>query len=165
MNRKKQNEYEKLELCSPAGHLQKAISAAQTFLLFNPKDKDMINNLDYYSEMDGVQEAWFVPRLEAVRYQEREEDEQALLDYIDNNFKFGEEDTKAADNGGAGVEVVLEDTIVHNEEEELVPKVRAIAYTAWRNGSRPFANENRLSLVAVLTPFHPTGPFLAPKLF
>ena len=52
----------------------------------------MAANVLYYKEAEGVKEKWFLPRKEAVEYVQRDEDEQALLNYIENNFVFNDND-------------------------------------------------------------------------
>ena len=59
----------------------------------------MKGNALYYKEVGEVKEKWFQPRQEAVDYVERDEDEQALLDYIESNFIFDEnKEEKKTDN-------------------------------------------------------------------
>ena len=47
-----------------------------------------MGNEVYYKEVEGVKEKWFLPREEAVAYVERDQDEEALLDFIENNYIF-----------------------------------------------------------------------------
>ena len=49
-----------------------------------------MGNEVYYKEVEGVKEKWFIPREEAVAYIERDQDEEALLDFIENNYIFDE---------------------------------------------------------------------------
>ena len=49
-----------------------------------------MGNEVYYKEVEGVKEEWFLPREEAVTYVERDQDEEALLDFIENNYIFDE---------------------------------------------------------------------------
>ena len=49
-----------------------------------------MGNEVYYKEVEGVKEKWFLPRDEAVAYVERDQDEEALLDFIENNYIFDE---------------------------------------------------------------------------
>ena len=49
-----------------------------------------MGNEVYYKEVEGVKEKWFLPREEAVAYVERDQDEEALLDFIENNYIFDE---------------------------------------------------------------------------
>ena len=51
-----------------------------------------MGNEVYYKEVEGVNEEWFLPRKEAVDYMERDQDEEALLAFIENNYIFDNED-------------------------------------------------------------------------
>ena len=53
-----------------------------------------MGNEVYYKEVEGVKEKWFLPREEAVAYIERDQDEEALLDFIENNYVFDEVNDK-----------------------------------------------------------------------
>ena len=53
-----------------------------------------MGNEVYYKEVEGVKEKWFIPREEAVAYIERDQDEEALLDFIENNYVFDEVNDK-----------------------------------------------------------------------
>ena len=53
-----------------------------------------MGNEVYYKEVEGVKEKWFIPREEAVAYVERDQDEEALLDFIENNYVFDEVNDK-----------------------------------------------------------------------
>merc|ERR1712179_638095 len=52
----------------------------------------MMGNEVYYKEVEGVNEKWFLPRKEAVDYMKRDQDEEALLAFIENNYIFDNED-------------------------------------------------------------------------
>ena len=59
-----------------------------------------MGNEVYYKEVEGVKEKWFLPREEAVAYVERDQDEEALLDFIENNYIFDEvEDEEDSETG------------------------------------------------------------------
>ena len=59
-----------------------------------------MGNEVYYKEVEGVKEEWFLPREEAVTYVERDQDEEALLDFIENNYIFDEvEDEEDLETG------------------------------------------------------------------
>ena len=49
-----------------------------------------MGNEVYYKEVEGVEDKWFLPREEAVAYVERDQDEEALLGFIENNYTFDE---------------------------------------------------------------------------
>ena len=51
-----------------------------------------MGNEVYYKEVEGIKEKWFLPREEAVAYVERDQDEEALLEFIENNYIFDKED-------------------------------------------------------------------------
>lgn len=51
-----------------------------------------MGNEVYYKEVEGVKEKWFIPREEVVAYVERDQDEEALLEFIENNYIFKEDD-------------------------------------------------------------------------
>jgi len=79
-----------------AGDMEKAGEAAASFLLFNPDHEDMLKNLEYYKAV-GAFTKGNNARTEAEEYRKREEDEQALLAYINTNFVFDEEDDAKED--------------------------------------------------------------------
>ena len=59
-----------------------------------------MGNEVYYKEVEGVKDKWFIPREEAVAYVERDQDEEALLGFIENNYTFdekGDEDDSETD--------------------------------------------------------------------
>jgi len=74
------------------GKVDLAAHCAGTYLYLIPDHEDMAANVLYYKEAEGVKEKWFLPRKEAVEYVQRDEDEQALLNYIENNFVFNDND-------------------------------------------------------------------------
>ena len=77
---------------SLVGKVDLAAHCAGTYLYLIPDHEDMAANVLYYKEAEGVKEKWFLPRKEAVEYVQRDEDEQALLNYIENNFVFNDND-------------------------------------------------------------------------
>ena len=50
----------------------------------------MEENARYYREVEGVEEKWFNPRPEAVDYVNRDNDEEALLNFIESSYVFDE---------------------------------------------------------------------------
>ena len=68
------------------GEIEKAAQCTGTYLYLNPGQEDMMGNEEYYKEVEGVKEKWFLPREEAVAYVERDQDEEALLNFIENNY-------------------------------------------------------------------------------
>merc|ERR1712098_160236 len=48
----------------------------------------MEENARYYREVEGVEEKWFNPRAEAVDYVNRDNDEEALLNFIESSYVF-----------------------------------------------------------------------------
>ena len=72
--------------------LQEAAECVQSYLLFYPNDKEMLENKRYYIGLPQVKLAWFKPRKEAEAYRERQRHEGTMMEYIEKNFKFDEED-------------------------------------------------------------------------
>ncbi|KAK2710608.1 cartilage-associated protein-like [Artemia franciscana] len=70
-----------------AGNIEKACEAVETFLAFLPNDVDMLNNRRFYRDQPGVRKDWFNPRQEALDYIKRDQAEEALLSYIEREFK------------------------------------------------------------------------------
>ena len=77
---------------SLVGAIEKAAQCTGTYLYLNPGQEDMVGNEVYYKEVEGIKEKWFLPREEAVAYVERDQDEEALLEFIENNYIFDKED-------------------------------------------------------------------------
>ncbi len=75
---------------SEVGDLRKAAACAQSYLLFFPEDPEMLQNKEFYADQEGADEGWFVARLEAAVYARRDRYERNLVDFIEENFKFGE---------------------------------------------------------------------------
>ena len=90
-------------------------------MYLNPDQEDMKGNAVYYKEVEGVNDKWFLPRGEAVAYVERDQDEQALLDFIENNYIFDEkeEDSEPEIN----VENSSSENTVDLDTDEFVAKV------------------------------------------
>ncbi|XP_076244601.1 prolyl 3-hydroxylase 1 isoform X2 [Calliopsis andreniformis] len=68
------------------GNLKAACAAVESFLLFDPVDKTMLQNKKYYSAQPMVKEEYFFPRQEALVYVKRQEYELRLLKYISEEF-------------------------------------------------------------------------------
>ncbi|OAD59085.1 Prolyl 3-hydroxylase 1, partial [Eufriesea mexicana] len=68
------------------GNLKAACAAVESYLLFNPVDKTMLQNKEYYSAQPKVMEDYFSPRQEALNYVKRQEYELSLLRYISDEF-------------------------------------------------------------------------------
>ena len=68
--------------------MSEAARCASTYLYMVPASVEMKNNLDYYRVEEKVDEKWFKPRSEAVNYVQRDNDEEALLTFIENKFIF-----------------------------------------------------------------------------
>ena len=76
-----------------------------------------MGNEVYYKEVEGVKEKWFLPREEAVAYVERDQDEEALLDFIENNYIFD----KVEDEEDSETEIVEETSDL--DADEFIAKV------------------------------------------
>ena len=103
------------------GKVEMAAQCTGTYLYLNPDQEDMKGNALYYKEVEGVKEKWFLPRQEAVTYVERDEDEQALLDFIENNYIF-EEDKEDSENKPDN-EINSSEDEVDLDADEFVAKV------------------------------------------
>jgi len=102
------------------GKFEMAAQCTGTYLYLNPDHEDMKGNALYYKEVEEVNEKWFRPRQEAVDYVERDDDEEALLDYIENNFVFDDnkEDTEIS------VENESKDEVTEDlDADEFIAKV------------------------------------------
>ncbi|KAJ8923830.1 hypothetical protein NQ315_010412 [Exocentrus adspersus] len=80
------------------GHLRKACEAVASYLLFYPDDETMLSNMKYYSGLPKVQDTFFQPREEAIRYVQRQIYETRILKFINKEFrsKTIEQDTYEA---------------------------------------------------------------------
>ena len=76
-----------------------------------------MGNEVYYKEVEGVKEKWFLPREEAVAYVERDQDEEALLDFIENNYIFD----KVEDEEDSETDIVEEPSDL--DADEFIAKV------------------------------------------
>ncbi|XP_050584076.1 prolyl 3-hydroxylase 1-like isoform X1 [Bombus affinis] len=68
------------------GNLKAACAAVGSFLLFDPVDKTMLQNKEYYNAQPKVKVDYFTPREDAINYVKRQEYELNLLHYISNEF-------------------------------------------------------------------------------
>lgn len=96
------------------GKIEEAAKASVSFLKFIPDHESMNNNVEYYREMEDVEEGWFQPRKEVVEYLAREWDEVALLDFIEKSFVFGDMDEK----GDRLTVAKLEEQIVKEADDD-----------------------------------------------
>jgi len=69
------------------GNLTEAARCAWTHSYMVPGDKEMVTNVEYYKSR-GLEDKWFTPRQEAVDYVLRDNDEEALLTFIEDQFVF-----------------------------------------------------------------------------
>ena len=97
----------KLPHFSKVNKLDKTASCIATHQLLLPDDPQMKDNKNYFLEEEGLSLDLFVPREEALRYFNRDRYEKHLLDYINNQFVFDDED-----------QMDIFSTIEDNEEEE-----------------------------------------------
>lgn len=73
-------------------NLKSACQAAASYVLFYPNDVTMRNNIEYYKKLPKVESNFFTPRPEAVQYVRRLTYEKRLLQFIDTEYKFKDED-------------------------------------------------------------------------
>ncbi|KAL1492863.1 hypothetical protein ABEB36_011041 [Hypothenemus hampei] len=72
------------------GNLYAACKAVASYLLLIPDDETMLANMRFYQGMPKVQDDFFTPRDETVRYAQRDTYEERILEYIKNEFKFNQ---------------------------------------------------------------------------
>ncbi|KAK3102772.1 hypothetical protein FSP39_013837 [Pinctada imbricata] len=70
-----------------SNNTEKAVEAAGTYLMFNPRDPDMLRNKVFYVARMGYHDAHFVPRKEAKEYFERREEMARILDYVKTVYR------------------------------------------------------------------------------
>ena len=99
------------------GAVEKASQCTGTYLYLNPGQEDMVGNEVYYKEVEGVKEKWFLPRDEAVAYVQRDQDEEALLDFIENNYIFD----KVEDEEDSETDIIEEPSDL--DADEFIAKV------------------------------------------
>ncbi|CAH1158417.1 unnamed protein product [Phyllotreta striolata] len=68
------------------GNLKAACAAVASYLTFYPDDDTMLDNMKYYSKLPKVQNDYFRPREEAIRYVQRQIYESRLLKFVHNEF-------------------------------------------------------------------------------
>ena len=98
------------------GSVEKAAQCTGTYLYLNPDQEDMKGNEVYYREVEGVKEKWFLPREEAVNYVQRDQDEEALLEFIESNYIFDQDEEK-------DTEIQLSEDPVDLDTDEFIAKV------------------------------------------
>ena len=96
--------------------MTEAARCASTYLYMVPASLEMKNNVDYYKLEEKVDEKWFRPRSEAVNYVHRDNDEEALLTFIENKFIFKKNSE----------EVVFDKEKEHLEKDEFYAQVSLI---------------------------------------
>ena len=60
--------------------------------MFLPDNEEMKNNKIFFVEEGVINLDWFVPREEAVKYFNRDKYEKQLIDFIDKQFVFDDDD-------------------------------------------------------------------------
>ena len=60
--------------------------------MFLPDNEEMKNNKIFFVEEGVINLDWFVPREEAVTYFNRDKYEKQLIDFIDKQFLFDDDD-------------------------------------------------------------------------
>ena len=80
------------------GKIKEAAETAETALYLQPDSEEMKANLEFYQGLEGVQQDWFTPRPEAISYVHRDNDEEALLTFIETQFTFNNGNKKERKN-------------------------------------------------------------------
>ena len=80
------------------GRLKEASEAAGTALYLQPDSEEMKVNLEFYRGLEDTHQDWFKPRQEAISYVQRDNDEEALLTFIETQFTFNNRNRKEARN-------------------------------------------------------------------
>ena len=80
------------------GRLKEAAEAAGTGLYLQPDSEEMKVNLEFYRGLEDVHQDWFKPRQVAVSYVHRDNDEEALLTFIETQFTFDNRNKKERKN-------------------------------------------------------------------
>ena len=75
----------------PDNNLKKTASCIATYQLLLPGDEEMISNKNYFVAEEAIPLDWFVPREEALKYFNRDRYEKYLIEYINKQFVFDEE--------------------------------------------------------------------------
>ncbi|XP_066247278.1 prolyl 3-hydroxylase 1-like [Euwallacea similis] len=70
------------------GNLAAACQAVASYLLLLSNDESMLSNMRYYQGLPKVQDNFFTPREEAIRYAQRDTYEKRILQFIKNEFKL-----------------------------------------------------------------------------
>lgn len=70
------------------GDFKRACEAVASSLVIYPKDEVQLRNKDYYLSEHAVSEEMFVPRPEVVMYKQRLDFEEKMMDFIETNFIF-----------------------------------------------------------------------------
>jgi hypothetical protein len=75
-----------------ANNLEKAASCIATHQLLLPGDEEMENNKKYFVEEEAINIDWLVSREEALKYYKRDRYEKHLIEFINKQFVFDDED-------------------------------------------------------------------------
>ena len=78
--------------------MKEATTAAATALYLKPDSEEMKANLEFYRGLEEARQDWFKPRQEAVSYVHRDNDEEALLTFIETQFTFENRNIKEDKN-------------------------------------------------------------------
>lgn len=68
--------------------LKETCRSVASYLLFYPEDETMLSNMEYYRSLPKVQNDYFKPYDEAIRYMQREKYETKLLSFINKQFSL-----------------------------------------------------------------------------
>ena len=102
--------------------MTEAARCASTYLHLVPSSVEMKNNVDYYRIEEKVDEKWFQPRQEAVNYVHRDNDEESLLTFIENNFIFNKNSDQA--NISRHEKENLEEDEFYAQVRTIIPRMK-----------------------------------------
>ena len=71
--------------------LENVASCISTHQMFLPEDEQMKNNRQYFVEEEAINIEWFTPRDEALKYFNRDKYEKHLIEFIDKQFVFDDD--------------------------------------------------------------------------
>ena len=80
------------------GKLKEAAEAAGTARYLQPDSGEMKANMEFYRGLEEAQQDWFQPKQEAISYVQRDNDEEALLTFIETQFTFNNRNRKETEN-------------------------------------------------------------------
>ncbi|KAF5305804.1 hypothetical protein FQA39_LY09140 [Lamprigera yunnana] len=103
-----------------SGNLKAACQAAASYVLFYPNDDTMRSNIKYFKNLPKVEDNYFTPRPEAVQYVQRLIYEKRLLNYIDSEYNFKDEEEEVKINE------VNDKKLINVEEKKMSDKTTKV---------------------------------------